>query len=395
MNKKLFSQKQKRLLSLSGFAHLVHDGFTDTLFILFPIWANTFGLVYTEIGALKMVASSVLSIFQIPAGMLSEKFGERSILAIGTILAALGFVLLFFVSGFLGLALCLALIDLGASTQHPLASTLVSKGFSKNKRTALGIYNFAGDIGKAIFPLSVSTISVTFSWLTGTFTVGIIGIAAGVVIYIGLYHLGLGEPQKLQKKIISKKLSGWAITDMMGFSCLSAISMIDTSVRLAFLTYLPFLLTEKGAELSTLGIALTLVFAGGAAGKLICGIAAERFGIIKTMAITEIATASGLIILIFVPLLPAMMFLPFLGLVLNGTSSVLYGCVGDFVDEKQQARAFGLFYTLAIGAGAISPFLYGLISDGLGLKFCFITLATSLIFVIPLFLPLSKRLAEV
>ena len=85
MNKKLFSQKQKRLLSLSGFAHLVHDGFTDTLFILFPIWANTFGLVYTEIGALKMVASSVLSIFQIPAGMLSEKFGERSILAIGTI----------------------------------------------------------------------------------------------------------------------------------------------------------------------------------------------------------------------------------------------------------------------------------------------------------------------
>ena len=90
-----------------------------------------------------------------------------------------------------------------------------------------------------------------------------------------------------------------------------------------------------------------------------------------------------------------MMFLPFLGLVLNGTSSVLYGCVGDFVDEKQQARAFGLFYTLAIGAGAISPFLYGLISDGLGLNFCFITLATSLIFVIPLFLPLSKRLAEV
>nr|ADI17777.1 77 permeases of the major facilitator superfamily [uncultured nuHF1 cluster bacterium HF0130_31E21]ADI21820.1 permeases of the major facilitator superfamily [uncultured nuHF1 cluster bacterium HF0130_24M16] len=395
MNKKLFSQKQKRLLSLSGFAHLVHDGFTDTLFILFPIWANTFGLVYTEIGALKMVASSVLSIFQIPAGMLSEKFGERSILAIGTILAALGFVLLYFVSGFLGLALCLALIGLGASTQHPLASTLVSKGFSKNKRTALGIYNFAGDIGKAIFPLSVSTISVTFSWLTGTFTVGIFGIAAGVVIYIGFYHLGLGEPQKLQKKIISKKISGWAITDMMGFSCLSAISMIDTSVRLAFLTYLPFLLTEKGADLSTLGIALTLVFAGGAAGKLICGIAAERFGIIKTMATTEIATASGLIILIFVPLLPAMMFLPFLGLVLNGTSSVLYGCVGDFVDEKQQARAFGLFYTLAIGAGAISPFLYGLISDGLGLNFCFITLATSLIFVIPLFLPLSKRLAEV
>ena len=388
-------QRKNFLLSLSGFAHLVHDGFTDTLFILLPIWANAFGLAYAEVGALKMIMSSVLSSFQMPAGILSEKYGERGILAFGTIVAALGFILLCFVSNFVGLALCLAMIGLGASTQHPLASTLVSKNFFENKRSALGIYNFSGDMGKVIFPMSVSAISATFSWITGTFVVGLVGVTAGVVIYFGLYHIGLGGVEKKQKKINIDKIKGWAITDITGFSCLSAISMIDTSVRLGFLTYLPFLLIEKGAELGAIGFALTLVFAGGAVGKLVCGVAAERFGIIKTMALTEIATAVGIFVLIFSSLLPAMILLPFLGLALNGTSSVLYGTVGDFVDERRQARAFGLFYTLAIGAGAVSPFFYGLISDRWGLDFCFVMLAASLAFVIPLFFPLSERLARV
>ena len=387
-------QRKKILLSLSGFAHLVHDGFTDTLFILLPIWANAFGLVYAEVGALKMIMSSVLSSFQMPFGILSEKYGERGVLAFGTILAALGFILLCFVSSFIGLALCLAIIGLGASTQHPLASTLVSRYFVENKRSGLGIYNFCGDMGKVVFPISVSAISVTFSWITGVFVVGLVGVIAGVVIYFGLYRIGLGGVEEKRKKISLDKISGWAITDVTGFSCLSAISMIDTSVRLAFLTYLPFLLTEKGAELGTIGFVLTLVFAGGALGKLVCGLAAERLGIIKTMALTEIATAVGILVLIFSPLLPAMILLPFLGLALNGTSSVLYGTVGDFVDERRQARAFGLFYTLAIGAGAVSPFLYGLISDWWGLDFCFIILAASLAFVIPLFFPLSERLAR-
>jgi hypothetical protein len=37
---------------------------------------------------------------------------------------------------------------------------------------------------------------------------------------------------------------------------------------MGFLTFLPFLLQSKGAGLSEIGLALTMVFAGGAAGKL-------------------------------------------------------------------------------------------------------------------------------
>ena len=388
------SLKNKSTLSIAGYTHLIHDGFTDSLFVLFPLWANTFGMAYTEIGALKMVMSSFLSIFQVPSGLLSEKYGERLILALGTIIAAFGFFFLSFVSGFFGLACCLAIIGLGASTQHPLCSSLVLKEFSTNKRGALGIYNFCGDIGKVIFPFTVAALSAGYGWYRGTFFLSMIGLISGILIYAVLRQLEVGGSKGNSNSGKIKKARDWAITNPIGFFSLSGVSMIDTSVRLSFLTYLPFLLIEKGAEVSGVGFALTLVFGGGAAGKLVCGFIAERYGILKTMILTEVATGLGLIAVTFLPLNLVMILLPFLGLALNGTSSVLYGSVGDFVDERSHARAFGLFYTLAIGVGAVSPLLYGLISDRWGLQVCLNIMAGSLILLVPLFFPLSSRLVK-
>ena len=63
----------------------------------------------------------------------------------------------------------------------------------------------------------------------------------------------------------------------------------------------------------------------------------------------------------------ALALLPVIGMALNGTSSVLYGTVPDLVTVQQRERAFGVFYTGTIGAGALSPALYGLFGDTLGL----------------------------
>jgi len=51
-------------------------------------------------------------------------------------------------------------------------------------------------------------------------------------------------------------------------------------------------------------------------------------------------------------------------------------------------QAFAIFYTATIGSGAISPFLYGLASDMVGIKIAVIMIA----FVVLLTLPLTLRL---
>ncbi len=389
------NKNRRAVLGAGGFTHFIHDGFTDTLYVLLPLWAEAFGLSHTHVGALKMAASGTLAAFQVPAGLLAEKFGERQVLVLGTLLTGTGFLLLGLAGGFVSLFLCLLVVGLGCSTQHPLASAVISKAYdSGGRRAALGTYNFAGDLGKVAVPVSVAAGAAAYGWQTSVMVYGGIGIVAAVIIYVLLSRINIGSAKTKTGKdgAAGKQSQGWGITDVRGFSGLSAIGMVDSSARLAFLTFVPFLLINKGAAIEAIGFALALIFAGGAAGKLICGHIAERAGILRTVVLTEIATGGGLLLLISLPLDGAMILLPFLGVALNGTSSVLYGTVGDFVDSEHQSRAFGLFYTLGVGSGAIAPLIYGLISDHWGVDITLTILALSVFLILPLCLILKPRL---
>ena len=142
-----------------------------------------------------------------------------------------------------------------------------------------------------------------------------------------------------------------------GFPTLLSIGVIDSATRMGFLTFLPFILTAKGATLPLIGIALTLIFAGGAAGKLVCAFIGARIGVTATVCLTEALTAVLILAILPLPLEAAFVILPLIGIALNGTSSVLYGSVPDLVEPDKHARAFGIFYTGTIGAGAIAPLL--------------------------------------
>ena len=85
--------------------------------------------------------------------------------------------------------------------------------------------------------------------------------------------------------------------------------MVDSATRMAFLTFLPFVLIAKGASLPTVGLALTLVFAGGAAGKLVCAFIGARIGVIATVCLTEGLTTLGILALLPLPLEAAMLLL--------------------------------------------------------------------------------------
>lgn len=157
---------------------------------------------------------------------------------------------------------------------------------------------------------------------------------------------------------------------------------------MGFLTFLPFLLRAKGAGLSEIGVALTLVFAGGAAGKLVCGFAGARLGMLPTVLITEGATAAGILALLPLPIGAALALMPLIGIALNGTSSVLYGTVPELVKPERRDSAFGVFYTGTIGAGALSPVLYGLVGDAMSLPAAMLLVAA----VVLLTLPVAWRL---
>jgi MFS family permease len=168
------------------------------------------------------------------------------------------------------------------------------------------------------------------------------------------------------------------------FPLLLTIAMIDSATRMGFLTFLPFLLQMKGADLPTIGFALTLIFTGGACGKLACGWLGARLGVIPSVFLTEGMTAAGMLLLLPLPLTAGLIVLPLIGVALNGTSSVLYGTVPELVAPERRQRAFSIFYTGGVGAGALSPVLYGMVSDLLSIPTMMVLVAAVVLTTLPL-----------
>jgi len=382
-----------RVLWLSCVAHALHDGFTDMIYILLPVWQTSFGLEYSALAMLRGVYVGTMAGLQIPAGRLSKLIGSRATLTLGTLLAALGYAVAGFSGSLLGLCVALAISGGGSSTQHPIASGAVSRTYGHNARGPLSIYNFSGDLGKALLPAAISLLVTIMPWRHALWVIAAFGCVVAVVIGLFFPAVPQAEIKSGPKPESVGSQASNQTTNTRGFSLLLAIGILDTGVRMGLLLFLPFLLKEKGVSMPMIGTALALVFIGGAAGKFVCGWLGARMGVIGTVLVTEGGTAACIIAVMFLPLTATMVLLPFLGLMLNGTSSVLYGTVPELAPAGRTEHAFALFYTGTIGSGAISPVLYGFLGDHVGIHSATLATAVTALAIFPLAIALRSYLA--
>ena len=381
---------ERRALGTACGAHALHDGYTDLVYVMLPIWQGEFGLGFAALGLMRTVFSGTLAGFQIPAGFLAERFGAATVLALGTALAGLGYIFAGLSSGVAVLVVALFVGGLGASTQHPLASSLIAHAFAGTRSLkALGTYNFAGDIGKMIFPAAAALMLIVMPWRHALMILGALGAVAALAIFIAMPRF---DDSKVSSRKEDRARAATGTAKPSAFPLLLSVGVIDSATRMAFLTFLPFVLTAKGASIQVIGLALTLVFVGGAMGKLVCAFIGARIGAVATVWLTETVTALGIVSLLPLSLEPALILLPIVGIALNGTSSVLYGSVPDLVEPAWRQRAFSIFYTGTIGAGAVSPAIYGLLGDAVGIPAALMVVAGVVLVTLPITLVLRPAL---
>src|SRR5712691_10158068 len=129
--------EERRAAGVACGAHALHDGYTDLIVVMLPIWQAEFGLGYGELGLMR------------------------------------------------GLFAALVIGGLGASTQHPLASALMARAFAgARSMKALGTYNFAGDIGKMTVPAVASVMLVAMPWRPALALLGVLGLVGAVAVYL-------------------------------------------------------------------------------------------------------------------------------------------------------------------------------------------------------------------
>ena len=369
----------RKTLTVCGGAHALHDGFTDLLNVLYPLLQAQFGLSYAAIGALKTVYSGAMASGQIPSGWLASRIGGVTVLAVGTALVAVGYGLAGLTGSLYGVIAGLLLAGLGGATQHPIASTLVAGAFpGLRSRTALGTYNFTGDVGKVALPALFALVAAALGWRQALMVIAAIAVVGAGVMLVTLQSSVMTAKKSKGESAVAGEDRPWA------FWLLFAIHVSDSAVRTGFLIFLPFLLQTKGADLPTIGLALSLLFAGCAAGKLVMGWLGARLGVVLSVVATEGATTALILAILPMSLTPTLALLPLVGVMLNGTSSVLYGTVPEFVTAERRTHAFAVFYTGGSVAGATSPFLFGLLGDLIGLQPALVAVGALALLTVPL-----------
>ncbi len=377
------SRKARPLFSFCAF-HFIDDGFTDSLYLLLPFIAAELGLNFSQVGLLKGAFSGSMSLFQVPLSFLGERIGELTVIAAGTFGLASGYFLMGRLHTFVAILISLIFAKATGGGQHGLSSSLLSRVFEiSGRRAAMGTYNFSGDIGKVCLPFLLALMINLWGWRHAVSVLSVFGLAAGVFLWMVARGKESPSPSPSGEGSVSRKRD-WGIQDPKSFSSLLTIGIIDITTRTALLTFLPFLLLRKGISMNQVGFGLTLLFAGGALGKFACGILAEWFGIIPMVVGTEVLTSAGIFALIWSPGSFTWFILPFVGIVLNGTSSVLYATVAEIISPSARTRGYGLYYAITLGSGSVAPIIYGLFTDSFGLSFTIIAIALIVLLTIPL-----------
>jgi len=314
----------------------------------------------------------------------------------GLICAGAGYLSLAAAPGFALVLFSLFLAGFGAAFQHALSSSVISTTFEgAGRRSALGIYNSSGDIGKLAFTGCFSlAIGMGAAWRGVAVGFGLMALIAAAVLLLILRQLDVGSrPPAAVNAGHAPGKTRWGIRNSTGFTALAVIVFLDIAVQSGFLTFVPFLMIEKQVPAGFAAFAVVLTLTGGIFGKFACGFLAERIGVIRSLVAVECLTALGVVVVLLAPTLVAFLLLPLLGLVLQGSSSITYGTVGDLVQGDRQSRGFAAIYSIASSAAIVAPVGLGLIGDRYGLTPAMLTMACVVMLPLPLSALLRPALA--
>ena len=383
----------RKVLAFGSVTHIWSDLFFALLIPLLPYIKNDLNLSYTQVGLLRSIYNGSSAVLQIPAGFLAENAGEFWMIIAGNMWVSVGLIIMGIVPGFFPLLTASALGGLGGGTQHPLASSMVSRAYdSLGRSSAVGTVNFAGDIGKMCAPVIAAFFIFISGWRMAMWAVGIAGTVFMGIFVVFRRSFELEKRDKSSVQELQNPVASHEKENISGFVLLSGLGILDSAVRNGTLILFPFILLERGMREDQLVVALFLLFAGGAAGKYICGWMNDRTGTISLIWLTKGGTVCLLGASLFLSPLFLWPIAIVLGIGLNGTSSVLYATVARFIPANRRPRYYGYFYTTNEIGTIGAPLLYGFIADLIGLRSSILIMSAVTSAILPSSLALKKHI---
>ena len=373
------------LLAL-GLARISFGYQFQTVATLAPDLMPRFGLSYSELGAMIGAYMLMGAFVALPFGMLARRFGDRIVLGAGLALMVAGSIVSVWDDDPGGIALGRGIAGFGAVAMIVLQNKIIADWFTgKRFMIAIGVSVSAYPIGVGLAQLVLPLIAEAHGARAALASDAVLA-AISLLLFLGSYR---PSPHLAP---VTSKFSLPGPRECLLLAIAGCTWTAYTAGYAGYNSYVPSMLTLRGASLVLIGVVMTIATWGNVPATMFGGGLAARFGALR---IFLIGTMFLLVGMVGTALAGGVIFWSVLVGVLGSIQPGIIMAVGT-LSARAENRAVGmaLFYSLYYAGGAVGPGLCGWVADRYGGPEGGVLAAAALsALVIPLFL-LHRRLAN-
>ncbi|MGH9115333.1 MAG: MFS transporter, partial [Acidimicrobiales bacterium] len=371
----------RRALAVMVVSHAVQHFYVGGLALTYPLVVVDFHISYGLLGAVLTVAGLVGGLLQGVAGLV-RRSSARAVLAVQNVGLAAATALGAIAPGFavFGAARCMGAIV--SWPQHPVGSAYLSERFPGRRGAVLSWHTAGGSLGTVVVPLIASAVIATAGWRWALVAIAIPMAAGGVLVWFRLPPDRHTEPEDAASAGTRVPLRA-VLTRRRVALILAAATVAAGGRGLGTISaYLPAYL-KTGLHLSTyeVGGVFTAVMVASVAGPVAAGHLADRFGRGALLVVSYLAGAAALVAFVFVGSgLAALVATGVaMGMFAYAESPLLQAVFADAVGEAAGRAAFGAFFAIAYGIGALWLAVLGWVIDAFGFRAAFVVMAGSFV----------------
>jgi MFS family permease len=375
------TRQDRRALVVMTVAHGIQHFYVAGLAVTYPFVVAQFHVSYAVLGLWLFAAGLLGGVLQAAAGLL-QRASARTVLTAQD-LAMGGTALLGAIAPGFGAFGSARILGAAVSwPQHPVGSAYLSDRFPHRRAMALSWHTAGGSLGTVAVPVLMAAVVAAAGWRWALVALGVALCAGGLLVRAALpperneagtaqagdgpaNHVGIWQLLR-RRQVAAVLAAGTVAAGGRGLGTLT--------------TYVPAYL-RSGLHLSTLtvGVLFTLIMAASIVGPLVGGLIADRFGRARTLIVTYLAAAAAVAAFGYAG--RSLALLAVLGICVGvlayAESPLLQAVFSDLTGDGAARAAFGAFFAISYGVGALWVAVIGWVISAAGFPAAFAVMAAS------------------
>lgn len=354
------------VIGLVGLAHASSHFSHLLLPLMFPVFIQTFGLSYSELGFLMSVFFVVSGIGQASAGFLVDRFGARPVMFVSLLILSLACVVASFAHSYAGLMVSAAMLGLGNCAFHPVDFTILNQKVSPPRLGyAFSAHGLTGNLGWAVAPVFMVGLSTWLDWRAAY-------VGAGLVFF-AIFLLLLWQREAIQTKTTHHQQQAGAEHTLaflkipvvwwcFGFFLLSTMTLaVVQSFAVSILQAMHHVTFE------TATMTLTAYMLCAALGMLVGGFVAARWPRQSDKVVASCMTVAALLMALcgsgWLDANATMVILAATGLAIGVGGPSRDMMIKKATPKGATGRVYGMVYSGLDVGFAMSPLIFGVFMD--------------------------------